>query len=413
MFILIYKYYLNPTFEYAHYNLLDRSGLSLLLAGVIAIIPVFFYKEMKEISSFIAILIYALCYVPAIIMLLLSLDKDVSEVLEIQIALMFGMVLFFLMDRIILRNVDWKIGRQLSIQFLHIATFIFTTVVIYTYAGHMRLVGFADVYDLRLENNEIQMNVAVGYVVMWLTYCLYPLYLVLGITNRNRIYFLCACLGNVIIYMSTGAKASLLSPFIILCMYVLLKIKGDFLPNLLLILSGVSLFLLFVAPADNVVFLWARSILFARTMGTEGWSIYTYYEFFTANKLTYFSHISFINAITHSYPYGSLSLGQVIGVEYSGSEVANFNANFWASDGIASLGIPGIYFMNFVIAFFLVFINHITRKFDTKFICLCFTSFVLAMLNIPFLTALVSGGGLLTIVIILGIDIKAPLKSGI
>jgi hypothetical protein len=187
-------------------------------------------------------------------------------------------------------------------------------------------------------------------------------------------------------------------------MYLVIRMKGDFLRNCLLALSGISLCLLVLAD-DGLAF-WVKSLLFNRTLGGGGWVSYVYYEFFTSNKLTYFSHVNIVNYLTDEYPYGALGLGQVIGLQYVGSSSANFNGHFWASDGIAAFGIAGIYIINIVILMFLVLLNLITSKLDIRFLCLWLTGFVLGMLNLPFFTTLLSGGGLLTVLILMFVRIK-------
>jgi hypothetical protein len=403
-FILIYKYFLNAVYEYMHYYWIERGFLPLLSAIIICVIPTLFYRGLKAISSFIAILIYAICYVPTVIALQLALNRDFLEIFSVQFAVMIGMTLFFLADRIVPGRFLKAVKTKLTMRVVDAVTLVFTAFVVNAYSGNMRLVNFEDVYDLREAASELQINILVGYMEMWLTYCLYPLYLAIGITNRRWSYFVLGSLGCLVIYMATGAKASLLSPVIMACVYLVIRMRGDFFRNCLLILSGTSLCLLMLDSGDNVIAFWAKSLLFNRTL-SGGWATYVYYEFFTANKLTYFSHVNIINYLAGGYPYGTLSLGQVIG-QYIGASNANFNAHFWASDGIAALGIPGIYMISIFVSLYLILLNLITTRLELRFLCVWLTGFVLGMLNLPFLTTLLSGGGLLVVLLLMFVRIK-------
>ena len=121
-----------------------------------------------------------------------------------------------------------------------------------------------------------------------------------------------------------------------------------------------------------------------------------YYEYFSNNGFTYYSHIGAVNALTGAYPY-DYALGQLIGLEYSGSAEANFNGNFWASDGFAALGVLGVPVVTIALAFVFIWINRIASAYSARFVFLWLSGFWLALLNVPLSTALLSGGGLVTI----------------
>jgi len=149
-----------------------------------------------------------------------------------------------------------------------------------------------------------------------------------------------------------------------------------------------------------------------RTLATGGWTVSLYYEYFTANGYTYFSHIRIVDFFTHWYPYGGRSLGQIIGLEYSGSDLANFNANFWASDGFAAWGLWGIPVVTSALAAFFVLLNRIASYYETRFVALWMTGFWLALLNLPLSTAILSGGGGLVVLFLWTSRVRLPIGVG-
>src|SRR5256885_14649872 len=163
-FILIYKYFLNPEFEYMHYYWMDRGFLPLVSATIICVIPALFYRGLKSISSFIAILIYTICYVPTVVTLQVALNRDFLEIFSVQFAVMVGMSLFFLADRIVPGRLFKAVKTKLTMRVVDAVTLVFTAFVAYSYSGNMRLVNFEDVYDLREAASELQINVLVGYM---------------------------------------------------------------------------------------------------------------------------------------------------------------------------------------------------------------------------------------------------------
>jgi hypothetical protein len=179
----------------------------------------------------------------------------------------------------------------------------------------------------------------------------------------------------------------------------LIRSGRQFLLKLLLSLT-VGLLLIVEFIPDDGVLLWVKSILLVRVLGTGGWTMATYYDYFSSNGFTYYTHIGPINALTDAYPYGQYSLGQLIGLKYSGSVEANFNANFWASDAFAAMGVAGVPLVTAVLSAVFYFINRLASGYPTRFVVLWLSGFWLALLNVPLSTALVSGGGALILVLL-------------
>ncbi|MBX3588570.1 MAG: hypothetical protein KF796_18225 [Ramlibacter sp.] len=150
-------------------------------------------------------------------------------------------------------------------------------------------------------------------------------------------------------------------------------------------------------PAEGVS-LWAKFLILVRVLGVGGWTLSTYSDYFTEHGYTYYLHIGPVKAIVGGYPYGNLSLGQAIGVHYSGTEEANFNANFWASDGFAAMGLLGISIVTLALGAVLLAFNRAASGYPARLTAPWSVGFWMALLNTPLTTALQSGGGLRIIV---------------
>jgi hypothetical protein len=255
------------------------------------------------------------------------------------------------------------------------------------------------VYDLRFETAEIETSGFVDYPMLWLSYCFLPFYLALGFHRRKVSYLAWAFVGCVIIYAATGAKAVVLMPVIIFAVYILTGAGSQLLLRLLLIMIVMVILIIQLLP-DEGVLLWVKSILLVRILGTSGWNMATYYDYFTTNGFSYYTHIGPVNALVDAYPYGERSLGQVIGMEYTGDIEANFNANFWASDAFAALGLLGIPVVTVAMCAVLYAINRYSSGYSSRFVTLWLAGFWLALLNLPLTTALLSGGGGLTVALL-------------
>uniref|UniRef100_UPI001E64FA9C hypothetical protein n=1 Tax=Xenorhabdus sp. PB30.3 TaxID=2788941 RepID=UPI001E64FA9C len=267
-------------------------------------------------------------------------------------------------------------------------------ILIFDNYNHMRFVSFYDVYTLRFESRDSSSGGISGYLIMWLSICFIPYYTTIGLLEKNRISLFFSFLLSLLVYMANGSKSTLLMPFVIIMMNLLINKKGDFIIKLLMIMNIIIVFLMFInIPYNEMI----RAIFFMRTLATPGWTLTTYYEYFLEHGLTFYTHIGFINFFSDSYPYGKYSLGQMIGKYYSGSYDANFNANFWASDGIAALGPWGIPLITMFVLPTIWIINQVSYKINPKFTALWLTGFWFTLMNVSLTTSLLSGGGLLVI----------------
>ena len=76
----------------------------------------------------------------------------------------------------------------------------------------------------------------------------------------------------------------------------------------------------------------------------------------------------------------------------------NANANFWATDGIAAMGLPGVALISVAATLLLALINTVTRQYDRLFATLCFLPFVITLLNQSLFSSFWSGGAFFLIV---------------
>jgi hypothetical protein len=338
-------------------------------------------------------LIYVLCYVPAQLSLLFTVERPYSDLMPIQLALTFSMCAIFLAARtgsrpataltISLTALDRKLGTF---------TVVVIALITVTYHEHMRFVSFEDVYDLRADSNAASQNAIMGYLSSWLSYCFISYFFARGLVSKRQLDVGLALLGCIVLYMTTGAKASLLLLPMTVGVLMLWKHGGGFINRTLIAVITTILGLTLLLPDDGIS-LWIKSIVLVRVIGTTGWTISKYFEYFDAHDYTYYTHISPVNAIFGGYPYGEFSLGQMIGIEYSGNAEANFNASFWASDGFAAMGVAGVFIVTLVMMAVLYIINRTTAIFPSRFTVVWMTGFFVAMLNVPLTTALLSGGG--------------------
>ena len=112
--------------------------------------------------------------------------------------------------------------------------------------------------------------------------------------------------------------------------------------------------------------------------------------FFENNPNTYLSHNSLFKYF-YDYPYAK-DLGMVVFDYFSISDSeSNSNANFLATDGIASFDIFGVLFISVIVGFYLNITKHQLR-YDNEIYTLMLVPFCMLLTNISFFTILLSGG---------------------
>lgn len=391
-----YVTYIHPTFEYAHYTYLPPNTVALVVTYLLAWIVILSHRDSAHPSQSAAGLIYTLCYVPIQLSLLFTVEQEyLTVILPAQIALALSMTFIFLAARagpkpqpghfVNFKALDRGLGA------LAVCAMI---LIVVANVDHMRLVSFEDVYDLRADATSGPSNPFLSYLSSWISYCFISYFFARGIIHGRWLHLGLGVVGSLILYMSSGAKASLLLLPITLGLLVLWRHGPGFLSRTLFVLVVLILGLIFILP-DEGAGLWAKSIILVRIIGSSGWTASKYFEYFEQNDRTYYTHVRPIDAIINSYPYGEYSLGQVIGIEYSGSPEANFNASFWASDGFAAAGILGVVIITAPLVVLLYLINRFTMAFQNRFTLSWNAGFFIALLNVPLSTALLSGGGLI------------------
>jgi hypothetical protein len=84
----------------------------------------------------------------------------------------------------------------------------------------------------------------------------------------------------------------------------------------------------------------------------------------------------------------------------------NANANFWATDGIASLGIFGVLLISIFFSFFLILLNALTELRKNNLHILVLIPFLISLTNTSLFSSFLTGG--LFLVILLFVFLQTP-----
>ena len=394
-----YCTFINPSFEYAKYYYLPFSNDALLITYCLAWFPVIFYQYSSNSAQLIVALIYAFSYVPIQLSILFQVNWPYEDLVWIQFLLCLSMIFLF-----IVAKGKKYIQNDIAVRFWDMDKYVVlivlvaTAVTVSTNIGHISFTSFENVYDLRSAAAESKSRTFFSdYLTTWLIYCFISYLFARGIVYRKFNLMLLGLVSSALVYMCEGHKSAILLLLFSLLLNFLWGSSGeDFLAKLLLSLSSFVSLICFLP--NEWIGLWVKSILLVRVLGNSGWQFSKYLDLFTSDKLTYFSQIKIVNFFTQSYPFGSLELGQAVSYFTDGNILTNYNASFWMTEGLASLGPLGIVISTLLMAFFLVTVNRVTANINRNFVVIWMAGLYISLINLPLFTSMVSGGGFIILV---------------
>lgn len=410
----VYVKYLNPLFDYAHYRIESRGLFEWVLIYAILIVPGIWQRSRNSAVGAGISLMYLLLYVPAIITMGMMWRMSDFSFFSVSLSMLLGQIIIqgviSRRQRLIFESSSGegvlRVGGHLSlIGFSIVSVFVF----IADNYMHMQLVGFDDVYDIRFAAND-SGGLLSGYLSMWLLGVSLPYILAVAFLRKSVLWCICGVGLSVLIYMGNGAKSALLMPVQVFLMGFIVSRDVDSTRRLATILTIVVVVLLF---ADDDYFRLVKSLIFMRLFSVGGWTITNYYEFFSENGYTYYTHISIVGGLLGKVY--NLQPGRLIGLEYSESEEANFNANFWATDGVAAIGVLGIILVSVLVRVVLKGIIVVVRDKDQRAVSIFLTGIWLSLLNGSLFTTMLSGGGIIVYILLShsgGFGQKSPKVNG-
>ncbi len=407
LFYIGYQEFLYGAYLYAGFDLFEvrlEDTYWKLYTLLLIIIPIFFYMGVKQISSFLSIFIYYVLYIPIVITFYLASDNKAEYIMFLQSLFCFGMSLLFLADRF--GNVKVRIALPTGLDVFKIVlvlTWIGTAYIAFIYRGSLKFSSYEDVYIQRSATAALGDDLFTAYIGAWLANVFIPVSATYGLFSKKYVYFFSSMLGSLIFYMATADKSILLFPLMIFAIYRFLKNR-----NLSTAFSAIGLGLIGVMIISLIFIRSLFSALFwMRTLGNGGMLTNYYHKYFENHPKTYYSHINVINAISKDYPYGNNSLGQMVGREYWSYDM-NANANFWATDGIASIGDWGIIVSSVILFFIFIVFNRIGSSYNKVFLLCILIPYTSILLNQSLFSSLVTGGGFL---ILLFLSLQSTLKN--
>ena len=151
---------------------------------------------------------------------------------------------------------------------------------------------------------------------------------------------------------------------------------------------------------------------FTRPIATPGKFVLDYHDFFAANGLTYFSHVKGFNLIVPTpdvYKWNPHwpSLGWIVGNDFHQID-SNSNASFVSTDGLASIGVGGVFLMCLVFSIFLLYLDKFSKRIPSELVITSTFPIAFALTNGSLFTTLLSYGGFAVLILFYQISKAQP-----
>lgn len=376
--------YLVANFDYMGYVSHDFTFIDAFITSIFLLLPLLVKPKEILFLDIAFSIFYYLLYIPIIITFLNSYESTL-DIIYNQSFFVIGFILIFYIPKIKFKGLYFQKNKPVGLKKLIYMCFVFIAMVLFQYRNSYKIVSFEDVYQQRSESQ--QDSVFFGYLILWITYFFGPLLLAHGLIRKKLFLTVFGIFSVIFIYGISGSKISLFIPLLIIGIYYIYS-KGYSIFSFLSY-SFTCIILLVLAIAKD--FFMISAVILMRTFGIAGLLTFQYNEFFKKNELTYFSHVNIVNFFTQNYPYDR-SLGFVVSSYFGADEDVNSNANFLATDGLASFGLFGVIIVSILLGLYFAFTKTQLKEGNQLIIGIMIVPFSFIVLNVGLFTSILSGG---------------------
>lgn len=387
------------------YNQNNKALLYLACVGA-ALPATLLVSRPRTFAECSAWFLYILVFLPCMIVPVMQYSSDLNRLVQIFVATFVGCVLFLVISRgevkrIALPTVPPKVFWGL-LAAVWVSLMLF---IVISFGESFQFVSIDDIYTQRFAGAEVA-NTGVRYAMAVLVSAIDPFLIAAGLYTRRYWLAGVGVASQFFLFGTLAARAVLLSPLFVIGAYFLTdrdaRMRGSlFLIGLLIMVALTAPLLAFYNPVgggfNNIV-----TLVYLRTLLISGAIFGVYEQFFAVYPLTYYSNNNIISSFVQ-YPFGDLSVGQAVLltlIPSSAKDIAELNANFLATDGIAALGVVGVPVASAASALILRLLSRFIQPERTMLMTAAGTGFILSMANTSLLTSLVTGGGIALVALV-------------
>jgi hypothetical protein len=403
LFILLFNYVyikiVTKTWAYFGFTYNQPPILSIILAALLGLLPIIWMPiRLTRPSQVLYWLLYAIVYVPSLFIPHYLQRQPTLDLCILNISFFISFFILGLAYKVPLKSIARiKLSKKMWWLSMAVVSIVFYFAIMWIYGSHLELSGLYNA-ALRLASRDLKTNILNDYGQIWLANVINPMVMAIGLFRKKPILFLIGAAGQIVLFMTVAAKGWLLSIFLLPFMFLILNSKNNTL-GLRFIIGMSSLLILAIVLSFYASFysLIIQNLIGFRLFSDPGFQTSVYSDFFSHNPWTYWSHLKGISSFIE-YPY-NLSINYLIG-DFLGDAVNSSNANAWATDGIAAMGVMGVPVVGLFMGVVFYILDCSAAGFDPKISGLSITMHGMALSNLSLMSSFLGGGILFNMILL-------------
>lgn len=389
--------YLNPVWEYYGFTYTLPSVREVLLAVVlVTAISLAMPHTFAGAANIVLLGLYIAVFVPTVVVSLLVAEDSFARYGPplLAFASVFLIACMVPRDRAPQQGAFFtpRLERWMLIAWLAVALYL-----VAQFHSVMSLPGLDDIYQQRAAGAA--PDVLSAYAQTYFSAVLSPILLTIGMVRRRIVWVVAGMIGFILYFMIVASRTTILLPLVMMGLFAVLKSPWPVLRSSALYVAILSVLVVWVVrheESNRIAALLAQYLVF-RTVALPGLMFSQYYDVFTVEGFTWWSHVKGASLIV---PQPFLAehpawpgLGYIVGDLVYSKPANNHNANLYAADGLAAAGVAGVILIGLAFALWLKLLERSARKWDTTLTTLLLVPLGLTFTNGQFFTALLSFGG--------------------
>lgn len=400
-------------FNKPHYDPLALFVTAMFAVLPASVMPLYFNKPST-------LFIYALAffvYMPGLVIAMLNRVDALDAYFWLFFNFCIGLVICSLLVRSVGRpSLKEKAPSRFLIGFNLCGALVCFIVLFLTYREVLSFSGLNEIYLQR--EKGAATSLFIGYCQVYLAYFFSPVLFVSGVLYKRLLLVLLGFSGFIFIYMITAERTVLLLPFIMLLVALAFKIRGFGARNGygLFLFGAVSVVLISLLFEQFHIMSQLGIYFFMRLIAIPGLFVSQYYDLFSVQGYTHWSHVSVIGnlfEVPSAFAWDEKwpALGKILAERVLGIQ-SQSNAGFVATDGVAAFGSIGVLVICLLYSGWLLLLDYVSRGWSLLFLMTVLFPLAFITTNGSLFTVLTSFGGALWIILLWIDKYRFRLKGG-
>lgn len=381
-------------FNTPSYDIFSIVFLFFLVVIPSAVLPLTLYRP----SSIFLYSLMFFVYVPAVVIAMLNYDDSFDRYFWLLCGFCFGVVFCCVVTRGVKQDVVLGRAPSRSLVFINMVGALVCFIALYaTYRDILSFSGLNDIYTQR--EKGAATSLFIGYCQVYLAYVFAPILFVYGLLYKKFFSLVISFAAFVFVFMITAERTIVLLPFVLLVICLVFKFRGFGISNVYYLFFGGTFLILMVSFLFEYSSFASQlgTYFFMRTIAIPGLFVSQYYDLFSEQGYTYWSHVSVLGKLvdvpaTYATDEKWPALGKILAERVLGIQ-SQSNANFVATDGVAAAGAIGVVVICMAYAAWLLFLDWASKGWSKLLLFPALFPLAFVSTNGSLFTMLTSFGG--------------------